>query len=43
MQQLTHTQTENPSTNIHVNQKNIYYINIQSQEFNKGMLIANTL
>ena len=43
MQQLTHTPTENPSTNVHGNQQNIYDINIQRQELYKGMLIANTL
>ena len=42
MQQLTQTPTENPSINIHGNQKN-YDINIQCQEFNKGMRIENTL
>ena len=43
MQQLTHTPTENPSTNIHGNQQNIYGINIQRQELNKRMLLENTL
>ena len=43
MQQLTHTPTENPSTNVHGNQQNIYDINIQGQELEKGMLIENTL
>ena len=43
MQQLTHTPTENPSTNIHGNQQNIYDINIQRQELNKWMLVSNTL
>ena len=43
MQQLTHTTTEDPSTNVHGNQQNIYDINIQRQELYKGMLIANTL
>ena len=43
MQQLTHTPTENPSTNVHGNQQNIYDINIQRQELYKGVLIANTL
>ena len=43
MQQLTHTKTENLSTNIHGNQQNIYDINIQRQELNKGVIIANTL
>ena len=43
MQQLTHTATENPSTHINGNQQNIYDINIQRQELDKGMLIANTL
>ena len=28
IQQLTHTPTENPSTNVHGNQQNIYDINI---------------
>ena len=43
MQQLTHTPIENPSTNIHENQQNIYDINIQCQELDKGVIIANTL
>ena len=43
MQQLTHTPTQNSSTNVHGNQQNIYDINIHSQELSKGMLIANTL
>ena len=43
MQQLTHTPTEHPSTNVHGNQQNIYDINIKCQELYKGMLIANTL
>ena len=43
MQHLTHTRTENPSKTIHVNQPNIYDINIQRQELNKGMHIENTL
>ena len=43
MQQLTHTPTENPRTNVHGNQQNIYDINIQRQELDKGMLISNTL
>ena len=43
MQQLTHIPTENPSTNVHGNQQNIYDINIQRQEIYKWMLIANTL
>ena len=43
MQQLTHTPTENPSTNVHGNQQNIHYINIQHQELDKGVLITNTL
>ena len=43
MQQLTHTPTENPSTSIHGNQQNIYYINTQRHELNKGMLLENTL
>ena len=43
MQQLTHTPTENTSTNVHVNQQTIYDINIQHQELYKGMLIENTL
>ena len=43
MQQLTHTPTENTSTNIHGNQQNIYGINIQRQELNKRMLLENTL
>ena len=43
MQQLTHTPSKNSSTNVHGNKQNIYDINIQSQELDKGMLIANTL
>ena len=43
MQELTHTPTENPSTNVHENQQNIYDINIQHQELVKGMLIENPL
>ena len=43
MQQLTHTPTENPSTNVHGNQQNIHDINIQRQELYKWMIIANTL
>ena len=43
MQQLTHTPTENPSTNIYGNQPNIYDINIQRQELKKVVLIANTI
>ena len=43
MQQLTHTPTKNPSKTIPVNQPNIYDINIQRQELNKGTHIANTL
>ena len=43
MQQLTHTPTENPSTNVHGNQQNIYDRNIQRRELYKGILIANNL
>ena len=43
MQKLSHTPTENPSTNVHGNQQGIYDINIQRQEFDKGMIIENTL
>ena len=43
MQQITYTPIENPTTNVHVNQQNIYNINIQRQELDKGRLIANTL
>ena len=43
MQQLTHTPTENPSTNIHGNQQNMYDINIQRQELNRGILLENIL
>ena len=43
MQQLIHTPTENPSTNVHGNQQIIYDVNIQRQELDKGVLIANTL
>ena len=43
MQQLTHTRTENPGTNKHLNQQNIYDINIQRLEIYKGVLIENTL
>ena len=39
MQQLTQTPIEDPSTNIHGNQQNIYDINIHHQELNKGMFI----
>ena len=35
MQQLTHTPTENPSTNVDGNQQNMYDINIQRQELEK--------
>ena len=43
MKTLTYKQTDNPSTNVHVNQKSIYDINTQHKELDKGMLIANTL
>ena len=43
MQQLTHTPTKNPSTTIPGNKPNINDINIQRQELNKGMQIANDL
>ena len=43
MQQLTHTPIENPSKTIPGNQPNIYDINIQRQELNKGRHIENTL
>ena len=43
MQQLTHTPTENTITNLHGNQQIIYDINIQHQELDNGMLIANTI
>ena len=43
MQQLTHTPTYNTSTNVHRNQQSIYNINIQRQELDKGMIIANTI
>ena len=43
MQQLTYTQTENTSTNVHGNQQSIYNINIKHQELEKVMLIENTL
>ena len=43
MQQLTHTPTEIPSTDAHGNQQNIYDINIQRQELEKGVLISKTL
>ena len=43
MQQLTHTSTENPSTNVHGNQQSIYDINIHRQELERGVLIANSL
>ena len=43
MKQLTHTPTDNLSTNVHGNQQNIYDINNQRKEIDKGMLIANTL
>ena len=43
MQKITHTPTENRSTNIHGNQQEIYDINIQSQKLYKGILTENTL
>ena len=43
MQQLKHTTTENPSTYVYGNKQNIYDINFQRQELDKGMLIENTL
>ena len=43
MQQLTHTPTENLSKTIPGNKPNIYDINIQLQELNKGVHIENTL
>ena len=43
MKKLTHTPTENTSTNVHGNQQNIYDINIQRQELDKGVLISKTL
>ena len=43
MHQLTHTPIENLSTHVHRNQQSIYDINIQRQELDKAMLIANTL
>ena len=43
MQQLTHIPKENISTKIHENKPNIYDINIQRQELNKGTNIENTL
>ena len=43
MQKLTHNPIENPSTNVHGNQQNIYDINIQRQELDKSMITANTL
>ena len=43
VQQITHPSTENQSNTIPGNQPNIYDINIQCQELNKGMHIAKTL
>ena len=43
MKTLTYTPTDNPSTNVHGNQKSISDINTQRKELDKGMLIANTL
>ena len=43
MQQLTHNPTEHISKIISGNQTNIYDINIQRQEHNKGIIIANIL
>ena len=43
MQHLTHTPTENPGKTTPGNQPNIYDINIQRQELNKVMLVANTI
>ena len=43
MKTLTYKPTDNPSTNIHGNQKSISDINTQHIEIDKGMLIANTL
>ena len=43
MLQLTHTPTENPSKTVHGNQQNIYDINIQRQELDKGILIVDNL
>ena len=43
METLTYTPKDNPSTNVHGNQKIIYDINNQRKELDKGMLIANTL
>ena len=43
MKTLTYNPTDNPSTNIHGNQKSISDINNQRIELDKGMIIANTL
>ena len=43
MKTLTYTSTDNPSTNVHGNQKSISEINTQRKELYKGMIIANTL
>ena len=43
MQHPTHTPTENSSKTIPGNKPDIYEINIQHQELNKGMHIAKTL
>ena len=43
MKQLTHTPTENKGKTTPGNQPNIYDINIQRQELNKRINIANTL
>ena len=40
---LTYIPTDNPSTNVHVNQQSISDINTQRKELDKGMHIANNL
>ena len=43
MKTLTYNPTDNPSKNVHGNQKSISDINNQRIELDKGMLISNTL
>ena len=38
MKKITYTPTENSSTSVHGNQQNIYDINTQRKELDKGML-----
>ena len=43
MKAFTYNPTDNSSTNVHGNYQSIYDINTQRKEFDKGMIIANTL